>query len=74
MIRTPVTSSAVLSLGYEDGVLEVEYHNSGVYRMTGISQAQYDALLGATSISLALNVLRAICRAVTKVEPEVGRS
>ena len=68
MNRIPVKSSAVRSVGYADGVLEVEYA-SGIYRIDGVSQDQYDALLQADSIGRAINSLKAEC-ACTKVEPE----
>ena len=72
MNRQPVKSAAVLSVGYEDGVLEVEYP-SGVYRMEGVSQDQYDALLTADSIGRAVNSLKATCASCTRVEQEEAK-
>jgi hypothetical protein len=58
MNRRPVQSSNVASVGYEPGnedegrepVLEVEFKSGGVYRYTGVSEYEYRALLGASSI------------------------
>jgi hypothetical protein len=48
MKRTPVQSSNVVSIGYEDGVLEVEF-KSGVYQYAGVPQETFDALMAAES-------------------------
>lgn len=65
-----VTSSAVKAVGYEDGVLEVEYTSGHRYRMTGISQAQYDALHAKdASVGRHLHALRAAATKVERVEP-----
>ena len=71
MTRKPVTSSAVKSIGYEDGVLEVEYANGGVYRMTGISKDQHDAIHAkGASIGRHINTLKGCCKSYTKCDPE----
>ena len=69
MTRLPVVSSAVKSVGFEDGILEVEF-SSGVYRMEGISQEQFDDLLAAKSIGAAVNALKSQCTACVKVEED----
>lgn len=67
--RVPVTSSAIRSIGYHDGVLEVEYVNGGVYRMTGISPEQHDALHAKdASIGRLVNALKSSCTGCTKHE------
>ena len=70
MNRTPVKSSAVVSVGYENGVLEVEYAGGRVYQMEGVSPDQYDALLTADSLGRELNALKATCAACVRVEDE----
>lgn len=47
MQRTPVTSSQITFLGYEDGVLEVEFNGGAVYRYSGILEDTYRELLAA---------------------------
>ena len=74
MNHTPVKSSAVLSVGYEEGILEVKYRGGRIYQMEGISQDQYDALLTADSIGRAVNSLKASCASCTRVEDHDGEA
>jgi hypothetical protein len=59
MTRTPVQSSAIVSIGYEGGVLEVEYPGGRVYQHAGVPQEKYDELMAAESKGRAINALRA---------------
>ena len=68
MTRQPVRSSAARSIGYADGIVEIEYP-SGIYRVEGVSPDEYAAVLEADSIGRALNALKAD-HPCTKVEPE----
>jgi len=74
MNRTPVKSSAIESVGYEDGIVEVCYRGGRVYRMEGVSQEQFDALLQADSLGRAINSLKAECASCTRVEDEEDES
>lgn len=47
MVRTPVTSSSIASVGHADDVLEVKFNNGKVYRYSGVSREDFDALLAA---------------------------
>jgi hypothetical protein len=51
MNRTPVTSSNVVSIGYdaESQVLEVEYKGAAVYQYAGVSDGEYQSLASAAS-------------------------
>ncbi len=51
MERTPVTSSNILSIGYDPDscTLEMEFNNGALYQYAGVPQAEYDALMGAAS-------------------------
>lgn len=57
MNRTPVQSSNVVSIGYEGGVLEVEF-KSGVYRYFGVAPEVYQTLLIAPSVGKAINAIK----------------
>lgn len=70
MNRVPVHSSAVVSIGYEHGIVEVEFSGGRVYHLDGVSQEQFDALLQADSIGRAINSLKAECASCTRVEEE----
>ena len=48
--RTPVASSSIRSVGYdEEGVLEIEFRSGGVYRYADVARETYEGLLGARS-------------------------
>lgn len=57
MNRTPVSSSAIASIGYspEDEILEVEFNSGRVYQYLGVSDAEYQNLLAAGSIGRWFN-------------------
>jgi hypothetical protein len=46
--REPVTSSTVRSVGYHDGILEIEF-KSGIYQYLDVPKKVYDELLHADS-------------------------
>lgn len=45
----PVRSSNVAAVGYEDGVLYVEFLNGGTYAYDGVDESTYQALAAAPS-------------------------
>ena len=47
--RTPVASSSLRSVGYDDGALEIEFRSGGVYRYADVPRETYEGLLGARS-------------------------
>lgn len=47
---TPVKSSNIAKLGWNDGVLHVEFSNGGLFSYSGITSQMYDELLKAESI------------------------
>lgn len=47
---TPVKSSNISKLGWNDGVLHVEFKNGGLFSYSGITNQMYNELLGAGSI------------------------
>lgn len=49
MNRRPVNSSNVSSVGWEEGVLEVEFRGGKLYRYEDVPESEYRALLGADS-------------------------
>jgi hypothetical protein len=54
MERTPVDSSLIKSIGYEDDVLEVEFKSKPeVWQYSGVSQQACDSVLSATSVGKA---------------------
>jgi len=52
MKRTPVTSSSIASVGYDDAaqVMEIEFKTGRVYQFPMIPRDKYDALMAAPSV------------------------
>lgn len=53
MNRTPVKSSYIDSIGYEDGIIEITYRSGKVYRYIGVPADEYESVMGAESIGKA---------------------
>lgn len=51
MERTPVSSSNISAIGYdeESQVLEVEFNNGAVYAYTGVPLGEYEGFMNADS-------------------------
>jgi hypothetical protein len=51
LIRQPVSSSNLQSVGYDpsSSVLEIAFHNGGVYQYSGVPSAVHQALINAGS-------------------------
>ena len=50
MDRTPVSSKNIASIGYEDGILEIEFNSGGIYQYDGVPKEVYSSLIDAKSI------------------------
>ncbi len=57
MIRIPVSSSNVVSIGYDPSTqtLEVEFHNGNVYQYFDVPQGVHDALMSSGTAGQFLN-------------------
>lgn len=49
MQRNYVSSSNLASVGWENGVLEVEFHDGGVYQYSNVPEHVYKGLMNAHS-------------------------
>ncbi len=49
MNMTPVISSNISSIGYENGTLYVSFHHGGLYAYAGVSESVYNELMSAPS-------------------------
>lgn len=52
---TPVSSSNVGAVGYQDETLYVEFLNGGYYKYIGVPEHEYNNLLSAESVGKYLN-------------------
>ncbi len=50
MERISVVSSNIKSVGYEKGILEIEFHTGSVYQYDWVSQLEYENLINASSV------------------------
>ena len=57
MVRHPVSSSRIANVGWENDVMEVQFHNGAVYQYYGVSQAEYQNFLNSPSLGSALSRL-----------------
>lgn len=51
--RLPVASSTVKSIGYLNGLLDVEFKSGGVYRYANVPDSVHKAFVGSESIGKA---------------------
>ena len=49
MHREPVESSNLATVGFSDGVLEIEFRHGGVYQYFNVLASVYEALMSAES-------------------------
>ncbi len=49
MRRTPVVSTNVNSIGYANGVIEVEFNNGSIYQYFGVDEYVFKSFLEAPS-------------------------
>ena len=51
MVRQRVSSSNISSIGYDinSNILEIEFHDGGIYQYHGVSESAYNSLMSAAS-------------------------
>lgn len=57
MIRQPVSSSRISSVGWENNIMEIEFHNGAVYQYYNVSVSEYNLFLNSPSLGSALSKL-----------------
>lgn len=62
MYRQPVSSSRISSIGWENDVLEVQFHNGAVYQYYNVSRSEYQNFMNASSLGSELSRLDKIHR------------
>lgn len=50
MNRRPVNSSRVASVGWEDGLMEVEFRSGEIYHYHEVPESTFQTLVGASSV------------------------
>lgn len=63
MIRKPVSSSRISSVGWENDTLEVQFTKGGaIYQYYNVSKSEYEAFINASSLGSALSRLDKVHR------------
>ncbi len=62
MVRNPVSSSRISSVGWENNVLEVEFKDGAVYRYFDVTNEEYISFINSSSLGSALSRLDKIHR------------
>jgi hypothetical protein len=62
MVRHPVSSRRILNVGWENNVMEVQFHNGTVYQYYDVSESEYRAFLASPSLGSALSRLDKVHR------------
>lgn len=63
MNRIPVSSSRILSVGWENNTLEIQFKNGGaIYQYYDVSRSEYQAFMNSPSLGSALSKLDKIHR------------
>lgn len=58
MKRIPVRSSRILSVGWENNTLEVQFKNGNVYQYFGVVESEYRAFINSTSLGKAITLIQ----------------
>lgn len=62
MIRRPVSSSRIASIGWENNIMEVQFHNGSIYQYYDVGEEEYKSFLVSPSLGSALSRLDKIHR------------
>jgi len=62
MYRQSVSSSRISSVGWENDVLEVQFHNGAIYQYYNVSRSEYLNFMNASSLGSELSRLDKIHR------------
>lgn len=62
MLRHPVSSIRIANVGWENDIMEVQFHNGAVYQYYGVSQSEYQSFLNSPSLGSALSRLDKVHR------------
>lgn len=57
MKRQMVSSSRIASVGWENDVMEVQFHNGSIYQYYNVSNSEYQSFLSSSSLGHALSIL-----------------
>ncbi len=62
MVRHPVSSSRISSVGWEKDALEIEFKNGTIYHYFDVSKNEYEDFINSPSLGSALSILDKVHR------------
>ncbi len=62
MIRTIVSSTRIASVGWDNNILEIEFHDGSIYNYFDVSRDEYLSFMSAPSLGSALSKLDKVHR------------
>lgn len=54
MLRTPVSSSRISSVGWSNNTLEIEFRDGAVYQYFDVSEMEYISFINSSSLGSSL--------------------
>lgn len=57
MIRFPVSSSRISSVGWENNILEIQFKDGAIYQYSNVTKYEYDNFMNSPSLGSALSKL-----------------
>lgn len=57
MIRFPVSSSRIFSVGWENNTLEIQFKDGAIYQYSNVPKYEYDNFLASPSLGSELSKL-----------------
>lgn len=58
MKRTPVRSSRISSVGWENNTLEVQFKNGSIYQYFGVTESEYRMFINSPSLGKAITIIQ----------------
>lgn len=55
MLRQPVSSTRISSVGWENETLEIEFKDGAIYQYYSVSESEYRAFINSGSLGSALS-------------------
>nr|DAU32269.1 MAG TPA: KTSC domain [Caudoviricetes sp.] len=62
MVRYPVSSSRISSVGWENNTLEIQFKNGTIYHYFDVSKNEYEDFINSPSLGSALSRLDKVHR------------
>ena len=57
MNRVPVLSSRILSVGWENNTLEIQFKDGSIYQYFGVLYSEYKLFIASASLGKALSLI-----------------